>query len=137
MTTPPTIGEQQAAAQVRDYAATIGAVVGADAAATETRVGPAPCETSGGEVTGNPFYVQGNWQMPLPAAEHAAVLARLRDDWTAQGFEIKRFHMFSDVEGVVIGQNPADGFELMVESASPPVAVAVIVMTPCYLSPAA
>ena len=74
--------------------------------------------------------------MPLPAAEHPGVLARLRDVWTAQGYEIKRFTMFNDIEGVVIGQNPADGFELLVESASPPVAVAVIVMTPCYLSPA-
>src|SRR5688500_14377604 len=98
MTTPRAISEQDAGEQVRAYAATIGAGVGADAAATETRVGPAPCETRGGDVTGNPFYVQGNWQMPLPAAEHPATLDRLHGIWTAEGYDIKRFQMFSETE---------------------------------------
>jgi hypothetical protein len=129
MTQPQLISDQ-----VRAYATAIGAIIGADPATTETRVGPAPCETSGSEVTGNAYYIQGNWQMPLPPADHSGALARLRDSWVEQGYEIKRFHMFSDTEGLVIAENPVDKFELMAESAAPPTAVAVVIMSPCYRS---
>jgi hypothetical protein len=125
--------EQQAGEHARAYAAQIAAVVGADAPQTETRLGPAPCENSSGEPADDGrFYVQGNWQMPLPAADHPGTLARLRENWAAQGYEIKKFQMFNDIEGVIIAENPVDEVELTVESGMPPTAVAVVILTPCY-----
>ena len=58
--------------------------------------------------------------MPLPAAKHPATLAQLRDSWAAQGYKIKRFRMFNDIEGLVVAENPADEVELAVESTSRP-----------------
>jgi hypothetical protein len=125
--------EQQASQLVRDYAQAIAAIVGVDAAQTETRVRPSPCENSSGQIAEDGrFYVQGNWRMPLPPAEQVATLVRLHDGWAAQGFHIKKFQTFSDTEAVVIAENPTDEVELMVESGVPPIAVAVVIMTPCY-----
>jgi hypothetical protein len=125
--------EQQAGDLVRGYAAAIATVVGVDAGQTETRVAPSACENSQGLTADDGrFYVQGNWQMPLPPGEHASTLERLRDGWAGKGYEIKKFHMFSDTEGVVIAENPVDEVEMMVESGVPPIAVAVMIMTPCY-----
>lgn len=125
--------EERAGELVREYAAAVATVVGVDARQTETRVSPAACENSRGELADDGrFYVQGNWRMPLPPAEQAATLVRLHDGWVALGYEIKKFQMFSETEGVVIAENPVDEVELMVESGVPPIAVAVVIMTPCY-----
>jgi hypothetical protein len=75
--------------------------------------------------------------MPLPAARHPATLAQLRDSWAAQGYKIKSFRMFSDIEGVVVAENPADEVEVAVTSTVPPTAVAVLVLSACYRPPAA
>ncbi|HZM80064.1 MAG TPA: hypothetical protein VFC19_30385 [Candidatus Limnocylindrales bacterium] len=128
-----TMTEQQAGNVVRAYATAIATVVGVDARRTETLVTPMACENEFGQLAEDGrFYVQGTWQMPLPPGEQAAALARLHDGWAAQGFEIKQFEMFSETEGVVIAENPVDEVEVMVESGRPPIAVAVMVMTPCY-----
>lgn len=128
-----TTTEEQARKVVRDHAAAIARVVGVDAAQTETLVSRAPCENERGELADDGrFYVQGSWQMPLPPGEQAATLVRLHDGWAAQGYHIKKFQMFSQTEGVVIAENPVDEVEVMVESGVPPIAVAVLIMTPCY-----
>jgi hypothetical protein len=125
--------EQQASELVRSYAGAIAAVVGVDAAQTETRLRPSPCENSSGQTADDGrFYVQGNWRMPLAPSDQVATLVRLHDDWTVQGYQIKKFQTFSDTEAVVIAENPVDEVELMVESGVPPIAVAVVIMTPCY-----
>ncbi|GIH07317.1 hypothetical protein Rhe02_53840 [Rhizocola hellebori] len=125
--------EDEAGEYARAYAEAVAAVIGGDAAESETRVSPAPCENSRGEPAGDGrFYVQGNWQMPLPAAEHPGTLERLREMWEAEGYQIKRFQMFNEVEGVIIAENPSDQVEVIVESTMPPTALAVVVMTPCY-----
>ena len=128
-----TMTEQQAIELVRVHAAAIATVVGVDARQTETLVSRAACENIRGELADDGrFYIQGNWQMPLPAAEQASTLARLRDGWAAQGYGIKKFQMFSDDEGLIIAENPVDEVELMVESGVPPIALAIVIITPCY-----
>jgi hypothetical protein len=100
---------------------------------TETQLLSLACENSRGEpAEDGRFYVQGNWQMPLAPADHAATLVRLHDEWAAQGYAIKKFQMFSENEGVVIAENPVDEVEVLVESGVPPIAVAVLIMSPCY-----
>jgi hypothetical protein len=133
-----TMTEAQAAALVRSHAAAIGAVLGVDAKAAETRVGRAACESSTGDIARDGrFFIQGNWQMRLLAAEHPVVLVRLRDLWSAQGYKIKRFKMFNDIEGLIIAEDPNDEVEIAVESGRPPIAVAVLILSPCYRPPAA
>ncbi len=133
MRTYRTMTREQASELVRDYAAVIATVVGADAGETEVGVNCLACENSLGEFADDGrFYVHGIWQMSLPPGEQAATLVRLHDDWAAQGYQIKKFEMFSDVQGVVIAENPIDEVELMVESTVPPTAVAVVILSACY-----
>jgi hypothetical protein len=100
-----TMSEEQASALVRDYGAKIAAAIGVDARVTETRVVRSACENSRGEFARDGrFYIQGNWQMPLPAAKHPRTLAHLRDSWGAQGYTIKRFRMFGDIDGMIIAE---------------------------------
>ena len=133
MTVYRTMSEEQATNLIRAHAAAIGTAVGVDARQTENLMSKAACENAAGErAEDGRFYMQGNWLMPLPPHEHAAVLLRLHDDWAAQGYQIKKFEMFSEDEGVIIAENPVDEVELWLESGVPPIALAVVIMTPCY-----
>jgi len=133
MRTYRTMTREQASQLVRAYAAGIATVVGVDARQTEIGVNCLACENSLGEFADDGrFYVHGVWQMPLPSREQAATLVRLHDGWAAQGFQIKKFEMFSDAQGVVMAENPIDEVQLMVDSTVPPTAVAVVVLSACY-----
>lgn len=136
-----TMSEEQARARVRDYAATIAAVVGVDAKEAEKGVSRLACENWRGEpARDGRFYIHGIWQMPLPAAKHSATLERLRESWAAQGYIIKRLKMFNDIEGStgsITVENPSDQVELSVMSTAPPSAVAVMIMSACYRPPVA
>jgi hypothetical protein len=126
--------EQQATEHVRAYAAVIATLAGTDPAATETRISPTPCEGKNGELAEDGrYYMQGNWQMPLAPQQQAATLTGLRDTFTAKGYEIKRFQLFKENEGVVIAENPADGVQITAESTIPPTALAVVVITDCLM----
>jgi hypothetical protein len=133
-----TMSEEQASAQVRDYAATIAAVVGADAKETERGVSRLACANWRGDFARDGrFYIHGVWQMPLPADKHPSTLERLRESWAAQGYIIKGFKMSDDIRGSVVAENPSDEVELSVVSTVPPSAVAVMVMSACYRPPVA
>jgi hypothetical protein len=128
-----TMTEEQAIALVRTHATAIAAVVGVDARQTETLMSPGACQNSAGETAPDgSFFVQGNWQMPLPSYSHATTLLRLHSDWVDEGYAIKKFQMFSENEGVIIAENPVDEVEVWIESGVPPIALALTILTPCY-----
>lgn len=126
--------QAQAEVLVRGHAAAVAAVLGVKAADHETGVKPAPCQGKGGEVAKDGrFYTQGNYQLPLPASEHPRVLAALRDRWQRDGYRIKEFRMFNETEGTVAAENPADEVQISAESTRPATALALLILTPCYL----
>jgi hypothetical protein len=134
MRTYRTMTREQASELVRDYAAAIGREVGVDARATEIGVNSVACENDLGEFADDGrFYIHGVWQMPLPTEEQAATLVRLHDGWAAKGYRVTKFEMFSDDHGVVMAENPGDDVQLAVTSTVPPTAVAVVVLSACYL----
>lgn len=130
------LSKQEATEQVRSYARTLAASFGASADQAETRVSDSPCQGRGGEVAEDGrFYVQGNYQMPLEPGEHPRVLSQLRDSWEQQGYTIKEFRMFNATEGTVSVENPTDEMQISLQSTRPPQALAVIIITPCYMPP--
>jgi hypothetical protein len=127
------MSEQQARELVRAHAAAVAAIVGVDAGQSEKLLKALPCENSEGEPADDGrFYVQGSWLMHCPSHAHATTLLRLHDAWLDQGFEIRKFQMFSENEGVLVAANPVDGVELLVESGVPPIAFAVLITSGCY-----
>lgn len=137
MTTYRTMTPEQASQLVRAYATGIATTVGADARDTEKGVNVLACENDRGEFADDGrFYIHGVWQIPLPAGEQAATLARLHDGWAAQGLQITKFEMYGRDEGVVMAENPLDGAQLTVTSTEPPTAVAVVILSACYRRPA-
>jgi len=126
--------QAQAETLVRGHADAVAAMLGVKAADHETGVKPSPCQGKGGEVAKDGrFYMQGNYQLPLPAGEHPRVLAALRDQWQRDGYQIKEFRMFNETEGTVAAESPADEVQISAESTRPATALAVLILTPCYL----
>lgn len=126
--------QMDAEAQVREYAQAVAAVLGVRADEFETGVKPAPCQGKNGELAGDGrYYMQGNYQLPLATDRHTAVLAELRDLWARQGYRIKEFRMFNATEGTVAAEDPQDQVQISVESTRPATALALLILTPCYL----
>lgn len=131
-----TMSKEQATGLIRAHATALAAIVGVDAGQTEKLVVSLACENSRGELADDGrFYTQGSWLMPLASHAHATTLLRLHDAWVDQGYGIKKFQMFTENKGLLIAENPADEVELLVESGQPPIALAVLIMTPCYRPP--
>jgi hypothetical protein len=140
----PTEGKQMVAVasltdvqrQVREQANTVLADLGLPPPSTAPDIGPAPCSDAGGSADDGRFYVAGAWQVPLPSAQQIATLRRVRDTWQAKGYEITDYRELpSGVEVVLAAGNPTNGYSLSLITTSPPIAVAMLVSSPCMKSP--
>jgi hypothetical protein len=132
---PPlqTMTEAQARALVQSYADAAAASVSSELA--NYTASKAACQGRNGETAADGrFDVAAVAQIPLAADQHVATLQRIHDDWAAKGYEITDHRTFSDgTSGVVAARNPADRIQISLESTVPPTALALMVVTPCYL----
>ena len=102
---------------LRTHAERVSASVGAPLVGWT--VLPAPCEGHDGR-----WNLSGHAQLPLPATEHAAALARLRDAWTRLGYVVS--------DGATSALSPDDQVVVSVQSTRPATALALLLLSPCY-----
>jgi hypothetical protein len=123
---------EQATGQVKRYADTTRAAVGVDAF-SQAGENVTPCEGRAGELSDpdEVYYVQGIYQVMVPAGQQADALARARQRWQADGLTIKAERTFgADGTGEVSAATD-DGYSLSLTSGQPP-AMALLVSSPCY-----
>jgi hypothetical protein len=94
---------------------------------------PGPCSGKLGETDRDIFAVQGAYNVDLPVEKHSDALARLRDQWKADGYTITDDRAIGSA-GVIAAKAP-DGFSFTVQSTTPPTGFAVLVHSPCFKSP--
>ncbi|MET3425679.1 hypothetical protein BJ973_004891 [Actinoplanes tereljensis] len=104
-------------------------------ALTNPALNDAPCTGKRGESGGDEVYfIQGGYQIALPAAEHVATAAKLRDQWKAAGWTITDDRTVGSA--AILAATTPDEFRVDLESTVPPSALALLVYSPCYGRPA-
>ncbi|GIM90930.1 hypothetical protein Ato02nite_027230 [Paractinoplanes toevensis] len=94
----------------------------------------APCTGRRGESGGDGVYfIQGGYQVALPAAEHVATAARVRDEWKAAGWTITDNRTIGTT--AILAATTPDEFKVHLESTVQGSALALLVYSPCYGSP--
>jgi hypothetical protein len=130
-----TISEADAISQVNRYAQSVADLIGTSKPENPKASGAA-CEGKAGEFSEDVYYVQGSYQIPLPNEQHVATLGRLRDQWRERGYTVKDDRTFPEQNrGILVVNDPADGYTVWIQSTKPPTALALIIHTPCYRSP--
>ncbi|MQA85015.1 MAG: hypothetical protein GEV03_10420 [Streptosporangiales bacterium] len=115
---------------------TIG-IIRPTGAAENTDSGPAPCEGQHGEVAEDGrYYIQHLYVVPVSRDRQISTLELLQSSWERAGYEVLRLRRFQGEEaGEVAARIPGDGYQLSVESTSPPTAVSLAVYSPCFMPP--
>jgi hypothetical protein len=127
-----TKSEADTTAAVQQYADQISAAVGGPL--TNAATNAAPCTGKLAETHSDVYTVQGTYRIAVPAEQHVATAARLRDTWKANGWKITDDRTFNNTEAVVTAETP-DGFNVNVESTKSGANIAIMVNSPCYKSP--
>jgi hypothetical protein len=122
---------EQATTAVKAYAEATRTAAGV-AAFSHANEDVSPCEGRAGELS-NPeevYYVQGIYQLMVPADEQADALAKVRQAWETDGFTIKDARTVTGGRGKVSAAT-TDGYSLSLTSGEPP-AMVLLVSSPCY-----
>jgi hypothetical protein len=92
-----------------------------------------PCEGRDGELSdaGDVYYIQGIYQLLVPAADQDEALARVRRQAPADGLEIKSERSFGSGAGGELTAANTDGYAVSLTSGQPP-AMQLLVSSPCY-----
>jgi hypothetical protein len=119
-----------------DYANRTVAMIGGSVKLVNPGFVDPPCEGPGGKTTDTVYYAAGHYQIaPIPEDQQLLTLRRLRGQWQQQGYTIKQDRVFPDGKTGELGvENPADEFEIHLESTEPPTAFALSISSPCYQS---
>jgi hypothetical protein len=119
---------------VETYAQQVATTIGNDQD-NDLEVLPNPCDGKRGELSDTVYSMTGHAQIPVPEAEQLPTLARLRDQWTQQGYTITEDRTFPDgTRGTLVARTPTDDVRIRVQSTNPAVAFALMISTPCYQS---
>jgi hypothetical protein len=130
-----TTTEAEATAQVQSYAEAVAALLG-DAALENRATNAASCVGRRGERSTEIFFVQGVYQLPVPADRHLAILDRVREHWQLRGYAITDDRTLSESgTGTLSAINPVDGYSVALQSTTPPEAFALFVHSRCHRSP--
>jgi hypothetical protein len=120
-----TMPQEQAKTQTGTYAEATRLAAGVTSFA-QSAANVTPCEGRAGELSDpdEVYYVQGIYQLLVPADQHPAVLANVRRQWESDGYTIT---------GDLTARTP-DEFELSLTAGQPP-AMQLLVSSPCYRNP--
>lgn len=96
------------------------------------------CEGRRGELSDRAFFVQGAYQLAVPAARHLTALDEARTRLASHGLTVTRARTYADGKtGELVMSDPKDGSTITLASARPPESLAVFVHSRCYASPTA
>lgn len=126
---------EQATAQVKDYAEAIRAAAGVDAF-SERSENVTSCEGRLGELSDpdEVYYIQGIYQLLVPAEEQAATRTRVRQQWERDGLRITGERTFGTTGTGEVKATADGGYTLALTSGEPP-AMLLLVSSPCYRRP--
>ncbi|GAA2582513.1 hypothetical protein GCM10010435_70280 [Winogradskya consettensis] len=90
------------------------------------------CDGRAGEISDpdEVYYVQGIYQLLVPAEQQAAAIAKVRDAWKQAGHTIKTERTFDSGGGEIIAVT-TDEYDLSLGTGEPP-AMSLLVSSPCY-----
>ncbi len=117
--------------QVRDLAEQVRAAAGAPKLLND-RAGSAPCDSAGGGDSEQVRYVQGAYNLSLPATEHAAAFRDVRDRWQGAGWTIDDYRVPADGDGTMSAKAPGQSFSFTLVTAKAPDTLGLIVRSGCY-----
>jgi hypothetical protein len=122
----------QATSEVKQYAETTRTAIGAGAF-TQANENVTPCEGRAGELSDpeDVYYVQGNYQLLVPADQQADTLAKAREQWERDGHTITKERSFGPDGTGEVSASSSDGHTLTLSSGQPP-AMLLLVASPCY-----
>lgn len=133
------MSEAQAAAEVQRYADQVAAAMGSPLINPGTH--SAPCDSDGvlNRADESVRYMSGFYNVMLPAAQHLPTLARLRDQWRAQGWKIIEDQVQpNNLTGSLAATTVPDDFAISLtgtgEHNGQPTAFMLMIGSPCYRS---
>ena len=101
---------------------------------TDPAISPASCEGKFGESSDTVFSTLGVWVVPMEASKHLDTIARVRDAWKAQGYDITDDRKIGENRGVLTAKTD-DGYTLDLTSQVESKGFRVMVSSPCFESP--
>ncbi len=125
--------EDEAKQVVRQRGEQVAALIGSGAF-TQNTESPGPCEGRLGETSRDVFSVQGSYTLPLEPAKQLSTIARVREAWQANGYEITEDRTINQERGILRATSE-DGFQLRIMSTPTPTSVGILIHSPCYRSP--
>ncbi|HWG99303.1 MAG TPA: hypothetical protein VNV66_08280 [Pilimelia sp.] len=129
----PVMREAEAVQMVRMHAERIAET--ARSTLNNWNVVSAPCEGRNGEVAEDGRWnLSGHAQIPVPESAQITTLQLIRERWQEQGYEITRFRSFGPEgrHGSLSAREPRNGVSITLSTTTPPQALAVTLLTPCY-----
>lgn len=128
-----TIVEADTKKAVDQYARHVAEVAGAELTRYETN--SAPCTGRLGENSTDVYTTQGSGQIFVPQTRHAGILAELREQWKAQGYTVETDRRMPAETGNELAVRTPDGFRIRLIDTEPPVALSLLINSPCRRSP--
>ena len=123
--------EADATRQVRDLADQVRAATGAPKLLND-RAASAPCDSAGGGGSEQVRYVQGSYNLSLPATDHPAAFRDVRDRWQGAGWTVDDYRVRDDGDGTMSVKAPGQGFSFTLVTAKAPDTLGLIVQSSCY-----
>jgi hypothetical protein len=123
--------EADVTAAVQQRAEQVASLIGQ--ALREPATNASPCTGKLGETDRQVFTVQGAYDVTMPAAQQLGAVAKVRDSWKADGYEITDDRVVGG-RGVLAAKAP-DGYRFYLQSKSPADALALLINSPCHRSP--
>jgi hypothetical protein len=122
----------QATEQVKRYADVTRAAI-TTGMFSQANENVTPCEGRAGELSDpdEVYYVQGNYQLMVPADQQAEALAKARQQWERDGHTVKSQRSFGPDGTGETTATTSDDFTLTLSSGQPP-AMLLLVASPCY-----
>lgn len=123
--------EADVTAAVQQRADKVAILIGQ--ALREPATNASPCTGKLGETDRQVFTVQGAYNLTMPAEQQLETVAKVRDTWRAEGYEITDDRVVG-AQGVLAAKAP-DGYRFYLQGTAPRAALALLVNSPCYRSP--
>lgn len=123
--------ESDVTRQVRDLAEQVRTTVGAPKLLND-RASSAPCDNDQGDNSEQVRYVQGSYNMALPAKDHAAAFGKVRDQWQSAGWTIDDYRVPDNGDGTMSAKAPGHGYSFTLVTAKAPDTLGLIIASSCY-----
>lgn len=125
----PTHTKAEVKAQVQAQADNLAKLVGQPL--QSPKIDPALCIFKKKKNDGSVVVMQGTYSIALPAEQHAAMGAKIRDSWKAAGYTITKDSITDKSVSELVATTP-DKFTLRLSSSEPPKAFVILIQSSCF-----